>query len=145
MIVLITVFLAYTQLTGSTVLIEYPKLTTLAYGGQFLQATTLMQVSRITLDTHMPYRRNMLISWSLMALNAYSLIRNGVPMFDEFWTICAINLITWSAYAHFIYYVLQDLKRILDVNIFTIKFKKPNVEDTSSKKDKKKGSHKKKN
>ena len=36
MAVLVSVYIGYTQLTGSTVLIDYPKLTTMCYGGQYL-------------------------------------------------------------------------------------------------------------
>ena len=36
MAVLIAVYLGYTQLTGSTILNDAPKLTTLAFGGEFL-------------------------------------------------------------------------------------------------------------
>ena len=36
MIFNVGIYLTYTQLPASTVLLEYPKLTTLAYGGQFL-------------------------------------------------------------------------------------------------------------
>ena len=38
MFVLLGVYLWYTQCTGSTILYTHPKLTTLAYGGQFLNA-----------------------------------------------------------------------------------------------------------
>ena len=32
-----------------------------------------------------------------------------------------INCINWSAVAHFIYYVIADFKRILDIKVFSIK------------------------
>ena len=44
-IVNVAIYLAYTQLTGSTVLNEYPKLTSFAYGAQYLQAVHRIQVS----------------------------------------------------------------------------------------------------
>ena len=47
MLALILVYFSYTQLTGSTVLNEYPKLTNLAYGGEFLQATLRCMVCNV--------------------------------------------------------------------------------------------------
>ena len=36
MLINVGIYIGYTQLTGSTVLVDYPKLTCMAYGGQFL-------------------------------------------------------------------------------------------------------------
>ena len=44
---LILVYFSYTQLTGSTVLIEYPKMTNLAYGGEFLLGILRVMVSSV--------------------------------------------------------------------------------------------------
>ena len=41
------VYFTYTQLTGSTVLNEYPKMTNLAFGGEFLLAILHMMVSSV--------------------------------------------------------------------------------------------------
>ena len=121
MVVLVAIYFCYTQLTGSTVLEEYPKLTTMAYGGQFLQGALRVMVSSVTHGNFMPYRRTTIFSWSLLAFNAFSLIYVRELMFNEYWMMCTICVIVWGALAHFVYYVLQDLKRILGINIFIIK------------------------
>ena len=84
MIVLVAIFIFYTQFTGSTVLDEYPKLTTMAYGGMFLQATLRIMVASVTHDDYMPYRRTTVISWLLMSFNAYSLIYIRKLVFTEY-------------------------------------------------------------
>ena len=83
-------------------------------------------VSSVTHENHMPYRRTTFASWFLMALNGASFILKGEPIFNEFWMMAAICTMVWAALTHFVYFVLQDFKRILDINIFTIKQKKDN-------------------
>ena len=75
----------------------------------------------------MPYRKTTLISWTLFAVNAFSLQTNGIPLIDELTMIAIINTIVWGSIAHYVYHVLQDFKRILKINIFTI----PNKEITT--------------
>lgn len=123
MAVLCAVYIAY-SFTGSTVLDDYPKLTTMAFGAQYLQATLRTMISSVTRECHMPYRRNTLFAWLLMAINAASFLLSGEPIFNEFWLMAFICALGWGALAHYIYYVLQDFTRILDVNILTIKNKK---------------------
>ena len=106
MAILIAVYLGYTQLTGSTILIEAPKLTTLAFSGEFLQATLRTQVSNVSQDTHMPYRKTTVISWSLLALNAAFLLSRGKPLVDELILIMFINAMVWGSIVHYVYYVL---------------------------------------
>jgi len=133
MFVLILVYLGYTQLTGSTILVEAPKLTTLAYGGEFLQATLRTQVSNVSQETHMPYRRTTLASWSLLAVNAASLLATGEPLINELAMIVFICAMVWGSIAHYVYFVLQDFKRILGIEIFTIK-PKVTTEESAKKK-----------
>lgn len=40
-------------------------------------------VSGVTLDNHMPYRRNILFSWLLMAINAASLLLTDKPVVSD--------------------------------------------------------------
>ena len=39
-----------------------------------------------------------------------------------------INVIIWTAVAHFVYYVISEFKQILDIKVFTIKPKANNEE-----------------
>ena len=118
-IVLALTYMAYTQLTGSTVLVDYPKLTTMAYGGQFLKGTLLMMVSSTAHQNFNPYSRTMLLCLLLLAINA-TLLSSGRQVIDEFWLMTAICVISWGAVAHFVYHVLNQFKQILDVDIFSI-------------------------
>ena len=106
MALLLTVYLSYTQLTGSTILADAPKLTTFAFGGEFLQATLRTQVASVSNADHMPYRRTTLVSWSLLAMNAASLLLTGEPVINELMMIVFICAIVWGAITHFVYYVL---------------------------------------
>ena len=105
-IVLALTYMAYTQLTGSTVLIDYPKLTTMAYGGQFLKGTLRTMVSSTAHQNFNPYSRTMLLCFLLLAINA-TLLSSGRRVIDEFWLMTAICVISWGAVAHFVYHVLK--------------------------------------
>lgn len=63
-------------------------------------------VSSVTNETHMPYRRNILFSWLLMAINAASYLMRDEPVFNDFWLMVFINVLAWSTLAHYVYYVL---------------------------------------
>ena len=41
-------------------------------------------------------------------------------MLDEKWLFRGINILIWGAIAHFSYYVLDELKRILGIRIFHV-------------------------
>ena len=105
-IVLALTYIAYTQFTGSTVLVDYPKLTTMAYGGQFLKATLLIMVSSAAHQDFNPYSRTMLLCFLLLAINATYLI-GGRQVIDEFWLMTAICVISWGAVIHFVYHVMS--------------------------------------
>ena len=134
MVVLIAIYLSYTQLTGSTVLIDSPKLTVLAFGGEFLQAVLRMMVSSVVRQDFTPYRRTTFVSWSLLGLNGASLLLNSAPLINEFWLLLAICTMVWLATAHYVYYVLEDFKRVLGISIFSIEPKLAAETTTNTKK-----------
>ena len=68
-----------------------------------------------------PYRRTTMIAWGLMGINIISFIVIKEPILDEKWLFRGINIMIWSAIAHFTYYVLNELKDILGINVFTVK------------------------
>ena len=132
MIVLLAVWLLYSQKTGSTIMVTHPKLTTFAYGGQFLNAVHRLQVANVTDEIPIPYRRSTFICWAILAVNGYALYTTGKPVFDELVMIVILNIIIWSVNAHYAYYVLNEMKAILGISVFTIK-QKPIVDATSGK------------
>lgn len=62
-----------------------------------------------------------MLSWALMIINTISLYTNGVVMINEFYLLCFINLISYAGVLHLVYYVLAELKTVLNISIFTIK------------------------
>ena len=61
-----------------------------------------------------------MISWSLLALNGVSMLMTGAPLIDECWLLLAICSMVWLAIGHYVYYVLEDFKRVLGIKVFTI-------------------------
>lgn len=134
MAVLSGVYIAY-YLAGSTMLDDYPKLTTMCYGAQYLQAALRTMIASVCKENYNPYRRTVLLPWLLMGINAVSLLSSGQTVFDDFWLMVFTCTIGWAAVAHYVYYILQDLTRILDVNIFTIKKKRAAKAATEAKRE----------
>ena len=70
-----------------------PKLLTLAFGGDFLLGNLTMMVSSVIKDDFTPYRRTTLVGWTLLALNAASMLMTGSPLINEFWMILGITVL----------------------------------------------------
>jgi hypothetical protein len=121
MIVLVAVYAAYTSLSQSGASVNCTKSMLFAFGGQFLQVLLRLLVSDLTSDIFNPYRRTTLLCWSLMLLNGVSMVAKGQPLINEFALFSLINAITWSAIAHYIYHVLNQLCDILNIKIFSIR------------------------
>jgi len=79
-----------------------------------------MLVANASGENFDPYRRTTLIAWSLMGINIVSFFLYKEALIDEKWLFRGINVMIWSAIAHFVYYVLKELKAILGMNIFTV-------------------------
>ena len=79
-----------------------------------------MLVANASGENFDPYRRTTLIAWSLMGINIVSFFLYKEALIDEKWLFRGINVMIWSAIAHFVYYVLKELKAILSMNVFTV-------------------------
>ena len=79
-----------------------------------------MIVANASGENFNPYRRTTLIAWGLMGVNIVSFFFFKQPLLDEKWLFRGINIMIWSAIAHFVYYVLKELKQILGINVFTV-------------------------
>ena len=84
-----------------------------------------MIVANASGENFNPYRRTTLIAWGLMGINIVSFIIWNEPIIDEKWLFRGINIMIWSAIAHYVYYVLDEMKVILGINIFTVTPKPP--------------------
>jgi len=123
MFVLMGIYLGYSLIPGSVASTIYPKTTMLAYGGQFMQVILRILVSNVLGDIYNPYRRTILLGWSLIAINAIYLLKTGKSVINEGLLFTAINIISWGASFHYVYYVLQEFCALLNIKIFTIKHK----------------------
>ena len=138
-IALITIYLSYTQLTGSVVLDTNPKVCLLAFGGEFLTGCLRMQVCSVTKEDFTPYRSTTMISWALMFVNGIHYLATGKPLINECLMMTFICMMVWISVALYIFNVLQTFKRVLGIEVFKI------VPKTKELKEKQKSSNKRKN
>lgn len=91
-----------------------------------------MIVANASGENFNPYRRTTLIAWGLMSINIASFILTDEALFDEKWLFRGINVMIWAAVAHYTYFVLQEFKVILNINIFTCVPKVANPQESSN-------------
>ena len=53
-------------------------------------------------------------------MNGASMLMTGAPLIKESWLLGAICTMVWLAVAHYVYYVLEDFKRVLGIKVFSI-------------------------
>ena len=116
----VIVYDVYGILCGSEILHTHTRSIIFCFAGQFLQGCLRMIVANASGENFNPYRRTTLIAWGLMGINILSFIIWNEPIIDEKWLFRGINIMIWSAIAHYVYYVLDEMKVILGINIFTV-------------------------
>ena len=67
-----------------------------------------------------------------MGVNIVSFLLYKEPVLDEKWLFRGINIMIWSAIAHYVYHVLNEMKTILGINIFTVTPKVANPQESGS-------------
>lgn len=137
MLVLVAIYGAYEFCPGTQASELYPRLTMLAYGGQFLQAHLRMLLAGVQNEIFNPFRRTSYLVWALLAINVVSCLTKGFPVMDEYWLFVSVNVIAWSANVHFVYFSLHELMKVLNINMFTMTTRQLEVakQKTSAKKD----------
>jgi len=128
----ILIYDIYGLLSGSDILHTHPRSVVFCFAGQYLQAVLRMIVANASGENFNPYRRTTLIAWGLMSINIASFILTDEALFDEKWLFRGINVMIWSAVAHYTYFVLQEFKVILNINIFTCVPKVANPQESSN-------------
>ena len=88
----------------------------------------------MTDEIPMPYRRTTWFCWGLLLFNGFVLETSGQPYIDELKLIVILNVIIWSYNAHYAYWVLNEFKTILGIDVFTIKQKPEETGKSDSKK-----------
>ena len=79
-----------------------------------------MLVANASGENFNPYRRTTLIAWALMGINIASFLLKGEALIDEKWMFRGINVMIWSAIAHFSYYIIDELKAIIGIRCFHV-------------------------
>ena len=128
----IIIYDTYSILCGSDILLTHPRSIVFCFAGQYLQAVLRMIVANASGENFNPYRRTTMIAWGLMSVNIVSFIFTKEALIDEKWLFRGINVMIWSAIAHFAYHVLQELKVILGINMFTVTPKVANPQESLS-------------
>ena len=121
MICLSAVFLLYSLCTP--VMDNNTRSCCFAFSSHFLLATVHALIAGVSLEHFTPYRRTTLLSWGLILLNVASYLHTGAPLIDDAYLCAFMNLIGYGALAHQTVYTISDLKRILGVRMFHIKYK----------------------
>ena len=124
MVINILVYDTYGVLCGSDILHTHTRSIVLCYAGQFLQCVLRMIVANASGENFNPYRRTTLIAWGLMIVNIISFTMKKEALIEEKWLFRGINVMIWSAIAHYAFYVLDELKTILGISIFSVTPKK---------------------
>lgn len=69
-----------------------------------------------------------------MSINIAAFLFLGEPIINEQYLFRFINIMIWSAIAHFVYHIMNELKTILGINIFTVVPKVANPQESSTNK-----------
>ena len=101
----------------------YPRACMFAFSSHFLLATVRALIAGVSLEHFQPYRRTTLISWTLILLNVASYLQTGSALIDDFYLVLFMNVVGYGALAHQAVYTISDLKRIIGVRMFHIKYK----------------------
>jgi hypothetical protein len=80
----------------------------MGYGAQFLQSVHRMMVCDATSSELQPIRRTQILVWALLALNYFYLYSSEGKMgfMTEWKLLVLINVISWGAIVHQIFYTL---------------------------------------
>lgn len=122
--ILCLVWFCYCLAPGTLASTDYFFLSYMCFGAQFLQAIHRMLVCDVTCAKFYPIRRTHMFVWSLLTINGIALwLSQGQSgLFNEQYLLVFVNLVSWSAVVHQIYFTIQDFTRILDIYCFSAKY-----------------------
>lgn len=108
---------------------NYPKLVLTSSGMIFLHVTIRMQISELLLTKFNSFRKTALISWAILLSNLYfQSDPNYKKYINEAYVHVLIIIIATFDVFHMILNVIDELKKILNINVFSIKNKEEKVE-----------------
>ena len=100
------IYNSYGALSGSKIMQTNSRLVIFCFAGQTVQAVLRILIANASGEIFNPYRRTTLIAWGLMSINMASLLMNGEALMNEQYMFAFINVIIWSAVAHFVWFVM---------------------------------------
>jgi hypothetical protein len=105
----------------SNIMSTHPRRVNCTFAFIFIQTVHRMQYTHVTLERFNPFRRSTLITWALvLAQTVFSIITKGESLFNEPVLYLALSLLTFCSMSHLIYYVIDELKDILNIYVFVI-------------------------
>ena len=96
----------------------------MAFGGLIMYIVHRLQYSHIIDQKVNPLRRTVVLTWALIWLNIYWILSHKQPLINEGYLFYLLNVLIWGACLHQAYYLLEEMKTILKINIFLVKQKK---------------------
>ena len=114
------IFFAAAYLSPSNILNNHPRRVQWAFGLQFIIVTIRMQYTHVTLERFNPFRRTVLITWSLLIAQIYFSLVNKQSFMNEANLYLIICIYSTLSLLHMAYFVIDELKNILNVNCFII-------------------------
>ena len=101
-------------------LTHYPAII-LCFATQFLLVALRLMYSYVSLSKVNPFRRTIVLTWSLIWFNTYHMYTYKTPFFDEVKLYYFCNTYQTLAVFHLIYYLITETKTILGISIFSLK------------------------
>lgn len=114
------IFMVACYVSPSNILSTHPRRVQWAFALQFIIVTIRMQFTHVTLEKFNPFRRTCLLTWSLLIAQIYFSLANKQSFINEADLYLIICIYSGLSLAHLVYFVIDELKEILNVNCFII-------------------------
>jgi hypothetical protein len=114
------IFVTTAYYSPSNIMSTHPRRVLYAFSFNFIAVTHRMQYTHVTMEKFNPFRRTVLISWGLLLAQLYFSLVYKESLMDEPTLYLIIDLISFITMVHLIYYVIDELKEILNINAFII-------------------------
>lgn len=72
------------------------------------------------MDRFNPFRRTSLLVWAILISQIFFTVYFGQSIMDEPTLYLILDLISFASICHMVYYLIEELCTILDINVFTL-------------------------
>ena len=114
------VFFFATYYSQANIMSTHPRRVLYAYSFIYICVTHRMQYTHVTMERFNPFRRTVLLTWGLMLLQTVLTLKTGQGLMDEPTLYLVLAVISFCSMTHLIWYVIDELKEILNINAFII-------------------------